>query len=112
MPEQAEPTLQQEESTIVAPQADKAIDETESTEGTQATTPEETKAQEATMPATPGLSAFFPKATRFISRDKNGNIVKQQFTPQNRETTPVTTITALTATITTAITITSKTTIS
>ena len=85
MPEQAEPTLQQEESTIVAPQADKAIDETESTEGTQATTPEETKAQEATMPATPGLSAFFPKATRFISRDKNGNIVKQQFTPQNRE---------------------------
>ena len=85
MPEQAEPTLQQEESTIVAPQADKAIDETESTEGTQAITPEETKAQEATMPATPGLSAFFPKATRFISRDKNGNIVKQQFTPQNRE---------------------------
>ena len=85
MPEQAEPTLQQEESTIVAPQADKAIDETESTEGTQATTPEETKAQEATMPTTPGLSAFFPKATRFISRDKNGNIVKQQFTPQNRE---------------------------
>ena len=85
MPEQAEPALQQEESTIVAPQADKAIDETESTEGTQATTPEETKAQEATMPATPGLSAFFPKATRFISRDKNGNIVKQQFTPQNRE---------------------------
>ena len=85
MHEQAEPTLQQEESTIVAPQADKAIDETESTEGTQATTPEETKAQEATMPATPGLSAFFPKATRFISRDKNGNIVKQQFTPQNRE---------------------------
>ncbi len=85
MPEQAEPTLQQEESTIVAPQADKAIDETESTEETQATTPEETKAQEATMPATPGLSAFFPKATRFISRDKNGNIVKQQFTPQNRE---------------------------
>ena len=85
MLEQAEPTLQQEESTIVAPQADKAIDETESTEGTQATTPEETKAQEATIPATPGLSAFFPKATRFISRDKNGNIVKQQFTPQNRE---------------------------
>lgn len=85
MPEQAEPTLQQEESTIVAPQADKTIDETESTEVTQATTPEETKAQEATMPATPGLSAFFPKATRFISRDKNGNIVKQQFTPQNRE---------------------------
>ena len=85
MPEQAEPTLQQEESTIVAPQADKAIDETESAEGTQATPPEETKAQEATMPATPGLSAFFPKATRFISRDKNGNIVKQQFTPQNRE---------------------------
>ena len=85
MPEQAEPTLQQEVSTIVAPQADKAIDETESAEGTQATPPEETKAQEATMPATPGLSAFFPKATRFISRDKNGNIVKQQFTPQNRE---------------------------
>ena len=85
MPEQAEPTLQQEESTIVAPQADKAIDETEAAEGTQATTPEETKAQEATMPTTPGLSAFFPKATRFISRDKNGNIVKQQFTPQNRE---------------------------
>lgn len=48
------------------------------------TTEEESKPQEPTLPPTPGLSAFFPKATRFISRDKNGNVVKQQFTPQNR----------------------------
>ena len=41
--------------------------------------------QENVLPPTPGLSAFFPKATRFISRDKNGNIIKQQFTPQNKE---------------------------
>ncbi|MBO7317397.1 MAG: transcription termination factor Rho, partial [Bacteroidales bacterium] len=46
---------------------------------------EESKSQEQALPPTPGLSAFFPKATRFISRDRNGNIVKQQFTPQNRE---------------------------
>ena len=45
----------------------------------------EVKDQEPALPQTPGLSAFFPKATRFISRDKNGNVVKQQFTPQNRE---------------------------
>ena len=49
---------------------------------------EAAKPQEPTLPPTPGLSAFFPKATRFISRDKNGNIVKQQFTPQNRENNP------------------------
>ncbi len=48
------------------------------------TTPNtEEKAQEPTQPTSPGLSEFFPKATRFISRDKNGNIVKQQFTPSN-----------------------------
>ena len=46
---------------------------------------EEQKPQEPTLPPTPGLSAFFPKATRFISRDKNGNIIKQQITPQVKE---------------------------
>ena len=46
---------------------------------------EEPKNQAQELPATPGLSAFFPKATRFISRDRNGNIIKQQFTPQNRD---------------------------
>ena len=40
--------------------------------------------QEQVLPPSPGLSAFFPKATRFISRDKDGNIIKQQFTPQNK----------------------------
>jgi len=45
----------------------------------------ENKSQEPVLPPSPGLSAFFPKATRFISRDKNGNIVKQQFTPQNKD---------------------------
>lgn len=55
--------------------------------------PREEKDKEVVLPPSPGLSAFFPKATRFISRDKNGNIVKQQFTPSNnkennRENTP------------------------
>ena len=40
--------------------------------------------QEQVLPPSPGLSAFFPKATRFISRDKDGNVIKQQFTPQNK----------------------------
>ncbi len=40
--------------------------------------------QEQILPPSPGLSAFFPKATRFISRDKDGNVIKQQFTPQNK----------------------------
>ncbi len=44
---------------------------------------EKNKEVAAAQPTTPGLSAFFPKATRFISRDKNGNIVKQQVAPTN-----------------------------
>ena len=50
-----------------------------------ADTVEAAKPQEPVLPPSPGLSAFFPKATRFISRDKNGNIIKQQFTPQNKD---------------------------
>ena len=50
-----------------------------------ADTAEAAKPQEPVLPPSPGLSAFFPKATRFISRDKNGNIIKQQFTPQNKD---------------------------
>ncbi len=50
-----------------------------------AETAEAAKPQEPVLPPSPGLSAFFPKATRFISRDKNGNIIKQQFTPQNKD---------------------------
>lgn len=50
-----------------------------------ADTIEAAKPQEPVLPPSPGLSAFFPKATRFISRDKNGNIIKQQFTPQNKD---------------------------
>lgn len=50
-----------------------------------ADTAEAAKPQESVLPPSPGLSAFFPKATRFISRDKNGNIIKQQFTPQNKD---------------------------
>ena len=50
-----------------------------------ADTVEAAKPQEPILPPSPGLSAFFPKATRFISRDKNGNIIKQQFTPQNKD---------------------------
>ena len=37
--------------------------------------------EEKEVPASPGLSAFFPKATRFISRDKNGHVFTQQITP-------------------------------
>ena len=37
--------------------------------------------EEKELPASPGLSAFFPKATRFISRDKNGHVFTQQITP-------------------------------
>lgn len=36
---------------------------------------------EKEAPSSPGLSAFFPKATRFISRDKNGHVFTQQITP-------------------------------
>ncbi len=36
---------------------------------------------EKEVPSSPGLSAFFPKATRFISRDKNGHVFTQQITP-------------------------------
>ena len=76
-----------------AVEAEKAIVEPQESIATEVVvTPEaennasdEATAQEQPLPPTPGLSAFFPKATRFISRDKNGNIVRQQFTPQNRD---------------------------
>ncbi len=76
-----------------AVEAEKAIAEPQESIATEVVvTPEaennasdEATPQEQPLPPTPGLSAFFPKATRFISRDKNGNIVRQQFTPQNRD---------------------------
>ena len=76
-----------------AEEAEKAIAEPQESIATEVVvTPEaennasdEATPQEQPLPPTPGLSAFFPKATRFISRDKNGNIVRQQFTPQNRD---------------------------
>ena len=50
----------------------------ETTTGEPAASPQE---EEKELPASPGLSAFFPKATRFISRDKNGHVFTQQITP-------------------------------
>lgn len=72
-------TATDENTTVEQPELAPATPESETA------TPSEKKAQENAPQSTPGLSEFFPKATRFISRDKNGNVVRQQFTPQNRE---------------------------
>lgn len=77
-----EPSTATEEPTVVVAQPmdpKNTVGETVEDKATEPTQPQES------VSASPGLSAFFPKATRFISRDKNGNIVKQQFTPQNKD---------------------------
>ena len=81
-----------EEDTTIEKEVEKTIAEPQENAPAEPVIPEaennasdETTPHEQPLPPTPGLSAFFPKATRFISRDKNGNIVKQQFTPQNRD---------------------------
>lgn len=81
--EQETTTAEVEEKAAVEPQVSASAEATAPESENNAS--EEATTQEQQLPATPGLSAFFPKATRFISRDRNGNIVRQQFTPQNRD---------------------------
>lgn len=93
-PRRGRKRINREEKTII--QAQEAATDTpaastaepaqaEATENRETTADKSAQTQEPALPPTPGLSAFFPKATRFISRDKNGNVVKQQFTPANKE---------------------------